>query len=102
MGKPGSNLTLIKQGRIVGLVLIILAALTLVFSEVNPVFAHANLVRTDPADGSTLAQAPTQLRLWFNDALVLDFTRIELIDGDNENIHRIKISVSSKLLSPYT
>lgn len=48
--------------------------------------AHAKLQSSDPAAGSTLASAPKQLRLKFNEALEPAFSKITLSDAKNVDI----------------
>jgi copper transport protein len=43
--------------------------------------AHAELVRSDPADGAALARAPSELRLHFSEAISPRFRVVRLIDG---------------------
>ena len=50
------------------------------------VYAHATLFRTDPADGTSLTEAPKQVRMWFTEPIVLDFTRVELVDSDGQRV----------------
>ena len=44
-----------------------LIALLLALAQSAPAFAHASLVRAEPADGAVLAQPPATLRLTFNE-----------------------------------
>src|SRR3954470_12054750 len=44
-----------------------LVALLLALAQASHAFAHASLVRAEPADGSVLAQPPPTLRLTFNE-----------------------------------
>jgi copper transport protein len=44
-----------------------LLALLLALAQAPPAFAHASLVRAEPADGAVLAQPPPTLRLTFNE-----------------------------------
>jgi len=48
---------------------------------VSPIWAHANLLRSDPAPSATLDSAPQAISLWFTEALEPDFSRILLLDG---------------------
>jgi copper transport protein len=68
------------------LVLPPLLALLALLALCVPVSAHAILVRSEPADGTTLAAAPGQLRLWFSEPIALGFTTLELADGDGRRI----------------
>ena len=47
----------------------------------SPVFAHNSLTASDPADGSTVAIAPTQLTLTFDKSVPLETLSIEIIDA---------------------
>ncbi|WP_297493528.1 copper resistance protein CopC [Acidocella sp.] len=51
----------------------------------HPAFAHAHLLRSQPAAGSTV-HAPKALRLAFTEALDLAFCRVTVTDaaGDND------------------
>ena len=40
--------------------------------------AHTALVRTLPADGAVVAQAPSEIRFWFNEPVERYFSRIEV------------------------
>ncbi|QKD01838.1 copper resistance CopC/CopD family protein [Mesorhizobium loti] len=53
-------------GRIAGL-LLALAMAFIVMASANQAFAHAALIKTDPADGAVLAQAPAQFSLTFSE-----------------------------------
>lgn len=47
----------------------------------QPASAHAFLERTNPADGTALEQPPDHLALYFSEHVVLEATRIELVDS---------------------
>ena len=44
-------------------------------------FAHAHLDHASPAVGSTVTQAPTEVSLWFTEALEAKFSTIEVRDA---------------------
>lgn len=52
-----------------------------------PVAAHANLVRSIPAAGSTLATAPAAITLEFSEDLDPGFSRVRLFDSANTPIN---------------
>ncbi|MBI5030109.1 MAG: copper resistance protein CopC/CopD [Chloroflexi bacterium] len=52
----------------------------------SPVDAHAIVVRTEPADGAVLDRAPSEIKLWFTEAILLDFTTIEIVDGEGKHM----------------
>lgn len=49
-------------------------------------FAHAKLLSSDPQAGGTLAGAPKQVRLKFNEALEPAFSKITLVGAANQEI----------------
>ncbi len=63
------------------ILLILVASLAGVVLFVSPVSAHNSLASSDPADGSTVASAPTQLTLVFAKSVPLDTLSIEVIDA---------------------
>jgi copper transport protein len=54
--------------------------------QAAPVSAHAIIVSSDPADGAVLDVSPTQIRLWFSEPILLDFTTVELTGSDGQLI----------------
>jgi len=50
----------------------------ILFACVHPVFAHANLSRSEPQANTALAESPAEIRLWFTEPLEPDFSRITL------------------------
>ena len=45
-----------------------------------PAFAHAMLVKAEPARRAQLTQAPTQVRLWFNEEVEKDYASLSVLD----------------------
>lgn len=64
------------------LLALVVTAWSLLLVLPAPAEAHAYLVRTDPADGTTLRHAPGQLTLSFSEHVVLEATRVSIVDGD--------------------
>jgi len=66
----------------------ILAASTFAVASAvtSSAFAHAKLQSSDPRPGSTLASAPKQVRLKFNEALEPAFSKITLVGAGNKEI----------------
>jgi len=52
----------------------------------QPASAHADLVRSDPADGSVLAQAPSVARLWFSEEISPEFSSARVVDHTGKAI----------------
>ena len=63
-----------------------LIAFLLTISIVSHVGAHATLLRSDPVDGATLDKAPTQINLWFDEAISPKFSSMQLFDADSQLI----------------
>jgi methionine-rich copper-binding protein CopC len=40
--------------------------------------AHAKLLKTSPADKATVTKAPTSIQLWFNEAIDVKLSKVEL------------------------
>jgi methionine-rich copper-binding protein CopC len=62
------------------------AAFAATSAVMSPVFAHATLQSSDPQSGSTLAKAPAQVRLKFNEALEPAFSKVKLTGPRNAEI----------------
>src|SRR3954463_4197346 len=67
----------------------VLAALLLVLCGASPAVAHASLVATEPRDGSMLAQAPTIVRLRFNEPVTPAV--IHVIDAQGKTLDGLAV-----------
>ncbi len=47
---------------------------------------HGSIARTEPADGSRLSVAPPQLSIWFNEPLVPNTAKIQVVTGSGETL----------------
>ncbi|HEX9370519.1 MAG TPA: copper resistance CopC family protein, partial [Roseiflexaceae bacterium] len=63
-----------------------LAAIGLALLLAWPAAAHANLVRSNPAAGATVDQAPPSIELEFSEELDPSFSRAQLFDSQNRQI----------------
>src|SRR5258706_10667472 len=52
----------------------------------QPASAHANLVRSDPPDGSVLAYAPSVARLWFSEEISPKFSSARVVDSTGATV----------------
>lgn len=65
-------------------------------------FAHARLVKSEPAKGAELSTAPEQLDLWFNELLEDGFNTIEVFSSadlaktKHTNLAEGKVTVDTK------
>ena len=67
--------------------LILLITISLLLGlQVYPVQAHAALVRSDPPDNAILAEAPTEIRMWFNEIISPEFSTARLLNINGEEI----------------
>lgn len=60
--------------------------LFLLLSWLTPAKAHAILVRSDPADNSILAESPEEIRMWFNETIVVKFSSVEIQDQNGNPV----------------
>ena len=60
----------------------VLYSLALLSLAAGPALAHAHLQASEPRAGAVLVQAPTRLRLRFNEIVRLPGTGVELVDPD--------------------
>ena len=63
------------------------------FAAVAPAAgAHAQLVSSEPVDGSALARGPGEIRLLFNEAISTRFRRVSLIDGQGRVVPGTRVT----------
>jgi copper transport protein len=78
------------------LVIALSAVLAVLVIAPAPAQAHAFLQNSSPADGQVLASAPSQLRLQFSEAIVLEVTRIEIVGTDGALSTATKLRLAGK------
>lgn len=61
-------------------------ALLLVLSPTGAVFAHANLIRSNPAAGQVVDRLPEEVELEFSESIDLRFARVRLVDVNGEPV----------------
>jgi copper resistance protein C len=57
--------------------------------------AHAFLDHAAPAVGSTVRAPPTQIKLWFTQALEPAFSTVRVVDRSNQRVDRGDVKVDS-------
>ncbi|MEI5675330.1 copper resistance CopC family protein [Nocardioides sp. CCNWLW216] len=67
--------------RLLRLVLALVVGLLVAAAGTSPAAAHAQLIESDPADGSVVASAPDTVTLTFNEPVRLERARIFAADG---------------------
>lgn len=50
--------------------------------QVNNVWAHASLVKSEPPRRASLSESPKQVQLWFNEEIEASYATIEVLDSD--------------------
>jgi copper resistance protein C len=51
-----------------------------------PVFAHAILVKSQPAADSTISESPKQIDTWFNDKVGSEYKALAVIDSKGKRV----------------
>jgi methionine-rich copper-binding protein CopC len=51
-----------------------------------PVFAHAILVKSQPAKDETVQESPKRIDLWFNDAVRSEYKALAVIDSTGKRV----------------
>ena len=59
-----------------------------------PASAHADLVRSDPADGSVLAHAPSVAQLWFSETISPKFSSARVVDHTGATINGSRLQLA--------
>jgi len=68
---------------------IVIAALALAFAAAAAsAWAHAHLQRSVPAAGSTLAAAPSEIRLWFTQDIEPGLSGIEVLNSAGKRVDK--------------
>lgn len=57
-------------------------------------FAHAGLVRSDPADNAVLTEPPSEIRLWFSEAISPDFSGAQILDINGRPVQGVSLRVN--------
>lgn len=69
--------------------------LTLLAVGTTRVVAHANLLRSEPAEGTVVATSPPEVKLWFTERLEQGFTSAYIL-----NSNAVRIPVGQSTISP--
>ena len=73
---------------------VIVAAMTLMHA--NQVFAHASLVKAEPARRAVLSTPPARIHLWFNEEIEPAYAALTVLNADKKPITDNKVEVDSK------
>ncbi len=61
-------------------------AFLLLLLTVSTVSAHAKLVKASPAPNSVLGSAPSQVQLWFDETVDLNFSQVQVLDQKRQRV----------------
>ena len=61
----------------------------------TPVLAHAMLVKAEPARRAQLTQAPTQVRLFFNEEVEKDYAALAVLDSSKAPVTETKPNIDA-------
>lgn len=64
----------------------------------RPASAHALLVRSQPANGSTVAVAPEVVRLWFNEEISSEVSTARLVDRSGATVAGARVHAEAQIL----
>jgi copper transport protein len=73
--------------------IMILLVMLLVILTPPTASAHAILIRSDPADNATLPASPAEIRLWFNEAISMDFSSAQILDINGHPLPGLSVRV---------
>lgn len=59
-----------------------------------PAFAHAILVKSQPAKDETVTESPKQIDLWFNDAVRSEYKALAVIDSTGKRVDNHDVAQS--------
>lgn len=75
----------------------VIALILMLVLTTRPALAHPSVVQTDPPDGATLNEAPGEVRLFLTQKVLVDFTTIELVDGEGQRLGPLVVLAESAL-----
>src|SRR5262249_11860960 len=86
-GRPSAARILLRSAALV------LGAAAATLLPAQPASAHPGLVRSDPADGSVLAHAPSVARLWFSEEISPEFSSARVVDRTGATVAGSRVQV---------
>lgn len=73
------------------LALAVCVATLVVLSTTQIAWAHARLLRSNPEDGAVLDKAPREIYLWFDEAIGLEFSAVEVLNADGRSMGAVVV-----------
>jgi hypothetical protein len=75
--------------------ILVFAAVAVLLLAPVAAWAHAKLVKSEPAQRAVLNQSPSQLRLWFNERLEPAFSIATVLDASGNRVTSSEAAVSN-------
>jgi methionine-rich copper-binding protein CopC len=75
--------------------LLVFVAIATLLLEPVAAWAHAKLVKSEPAQRAVLTKPPSQLRLWFNERLEPAFCIATVVDASGKSVTSTQAAVSN-------
>ncbi len=76
-------------------ILVSIAIALSMIAHTAPVFAHAQLIKAEPARRASLDKAPTEVRLWFNEEIEGAYTSLSVLGANKKPVTDTKPQVVS-------
>ena len=54
--------------------------------QINHVWAHASLVKSDPPRRASLSESPSQIQLWFNEEIEAAYASVKVLDSSEKSV----------------
>ena len=74
-------------------VIAVFLSLILAFAVWGKAWAHAGLIRSEPADNAILADSPEDVRLWFKEPVSAEFSSAFLLDVNGKEVKLDRLSI---------
>lgn len=63
-------------------------------AQITP--AHTDFVRSEPADGATLKEAPNEIRIWFSEPIKVALSTFQVRDANGKQVDRGDLRADEK------
>ncbi|TYP73697.1 MULTISPECIES: copper resistance CopC family protein [Nitrosomonas] len=70
-----------------------ITVMVMTLMHANQAFAHAALVKAEPARRAVLSTAPAQVRLWFNEEIEPAYASLSVLDKDKKSVTDNKVKI---------
>ncbi len=70
-------------------------ALVLFVALASHAYAHAQLIKAEPAQRANVATAPTRVALWFDEEIEGDYASLAVVDASGKPVTEVKPAIAS-------